>query len=652
MSVIIHCECGAKLQAKAALAGKRVPCPKCGRELTVPNGGDALPSLPEPVEEQEVWAIPTMPTMKPKASAKSPSRKKQSAILLAVFVGMALVTGASVGVKTWLRNQGRPVPELITQPGDPGTKGPPQPIREVEVPEAALTAMAACRQCLERQDLAGAGKALKKARRAGALDHQVKELEDAIQRAPECLAKAKRASADGDVDAAAWWDAHARSSFSRYVALLRDHPDSPFASQARAAAVQHVERLKVDLKVSKNELAKRAEAAVRSALAWGGAREVTGGEQAVLRVQVNAHGLSHSYGPAMQKFYTGASLSGSVSLTAQGVTILDAVPFGGIVPCPAEVEVKTTNQITGEYTGGIPYEEAFVRSRLAAIVRGALGDTDALIAIAQDKEAPVREGVVKMLGQIGGPAGIPIITAAAKDTNFKVRTAAMQAMAQSGTVPDERSFDSLVAALKDPSPGIRRAAASMLGKMDDPRAVPPLVAFMKTSHSPPDRETAVDALARHGRPAVEALLLVLKDKNTFARQAALKALGKLGDPVAVTPIVAVFKDDRGARKAAGEALAQLGEPAVEPLLDILKTARSFLTRDTAEVLGKLGDKRAVEPLIAVLRGRDMFGRIGAAKALGDLGDKRAIAPLKEAAKVRFGGLGKVAQEALKKLGAR
>ena len=89
----------------------------CSRELTVPDTDDApalevLPSLPDPVEEQDAWAIPAVSSPKPKASAKSTSRKKQSAILLAVFVGIAVLIGLNVGVKTWLRNRRKPAPGL------------------------------------------------------------------------------------------------------------------------------------------------------------------------------------------------------------------------------------------------------------------------------------------------------------------------------------------------------------------------------------------------------------------------------------------------------------------------------------------------------------------------------------------------------------
>ena len=62
------------------------------------------------------------------------------------------------------------------------------------------------------------------------------------------------------------------------------------------------------------------------------------------------------------------------------------------------------------------------------------------------------------------------------------------------------------------------------------------------------RIAAAKTLVKIGKPAVEPLIAVLKDKNElFARQTAAKALGKIGDSRAVEPLVAILKDikDKG-----------------------------------------------------------------------------------------------------------
>lgn len=45
MTISAICACGAKLEAKEELAGKRVKCPKCASTLTVPNGSAAVTSI-------------------------------------------------------------------------------------------------------------------------------------------------------------------------------------------------------------------------------------------------------------------------------------------------------------------------------------------------------------------------------------------------------------------------------------------------------------------------------------------------------------------------------------------------------------------------------------------------------------------------------
>jgi HEAT repeat protein len=103
------------------------------------------------------------------------------------------------------------------------------------------------------------------------------------------------------------------------------------------------------------------------------------------------------------------------------------------------------------------------------------------------------------------------------------------------------------------------------------------------------------------------------------------------------------------RKRAGEALTKIGGDAVEPLIRILRSGRTFAKTTSAYTLGSIKDKRAVESLIKALDDRDWGVRIAAITALGQIGDKKAVAPLTSLVNDRNADVRKLAQAALKKL---
>jgi len=87
------------------------------------------------------------------------------------------------------------------------------------------------------------------------------------------------------------------------------------------------------------------------------------------------------------------------------------------------------------------------------------------------------------------------------------------------------------------------------------------------------------------------------------------------------------KDYLVVRSKAAEALVKIGASAVNPLIATLKEENNYMQSTAAEVLGKIGDKRAVEPLIAAIKDKDSDLRREDVIALGKIGDKRAVEPL-------------------------
>ena len=185
----------------------------------------------------------------------------------------------------------------------------------------------------------------------------------------------------------------------------------------------------------------------------------------------------------------------------------------------------------------------------------------------------------------------------------------------------------------------------------DARGVEPLLAEIKGSGSV--SESAAEALAKIGTPAVGGLVALLDDSDMELRRRAAETLRKIGwqpgldrngasywavkknwakcieiGAPADEPLIALLRDsDDRARWEAAEALTQIGLPAVEPLIAAFKDSEWKVRQVAASALGTIGDARAVEPLIAALKDSDKDVRQLVVQALGKIGEATAVEPL-------------------------
>lgn len=161
---------------------------------------------------------------------------------------------------------------------------------------------------------------------------------------------------------------------------------------------------------------------------------------------------------------------------------------------------------------------------------------------------------------------------------------------------------------------IRMRAATALGEIGDLTAVAPLIraladdqGFWRLQALGPIsalaevgnvQQKAREALVKIGKPAVQALVAALNDRNDQRRVAAAHALGGIADACAVEPLIAALRDQVCfVRTAAAVALGEIGDArALDSLSKALKD-RAWATRmSTAEALGKIGDTRSVNAL--------------------------------------------------------
>ena len=192
-------------------------------------------------------------------------------------------------------------------------------------------------------------------------------------------------------------------------------------------------------------------------------------------------------------------------------------------------------------------------------------------------------------------------------------------------------------------PADRVLAAMLLGEMGEKAnpAIPFLIDILSDTQSviiqtetknivastSPDRE-ALTALVNIGKPAVQPLIAVVKDKNITVRKNAIEALGEIKDARAVDTLIVSLKDENpDIRKNAAEALGKIRDiRAIDALVTALKDKKSSVQESSKaaikNTLQQLKDKRAIEPLITLLNHDDPAIRHFAAEALVGIPDPR------------------------------
>jgi len=141
-------------------------------------------------------------------------------------------------------------------------------------------------------------------------------------------------------------------------------------------------------------------------------------------------------------------------------------------------------------------------------------------------------------------------------------------------------------------------------------AVPLLVESLK-HQSEQVRQGASDTLEAMGSPAIESLILAMRDPEFKGRGFATNTLGRIAkrtkDQRAIRALINVLEDDRSKEQHvdtnAALMLAQIGKPAIKPLIAALEYKNPDIPFDprnrrirswAATILGTMGDLRAAD----------------------------------------------------------
>lgn len=185
----------------------------------------------------------------------------------------------------------------------------------------------------------------------------------------------------------------------------------------------------------------------------------------------------------------------------------------------------------------------------------------------------------------------------------------------------------------------RAAASTTLKRLGAPAVEPLLVALRDSSPlAAGARPTIVETLGALGDArALAPLLAELRSPRADVRQATARALALLGNPVAIAALIDLFRQDERAIgdeagvvcvwEEAASALASFGEPALAPLCAALRDASPNVRAWSVVALGRLGDARALGLLVHMLADPTADVRAHAADALSSLGDIAAFPAL-------------------------
>ena len=244
-----------------------------------------------------------------------------------------------------------------------------------------------------------------------------------------------------------------------------------------------------------------------------------------------------------------------------------------------------------------------VRSR-AALALGNIGDASvipALLPLLKDAEGEVRSAACVAIAKFRDPSTFDDITNILLDDSLiEVRQSAARAL---GETKHPAAIPFLMEALRDSSWWFEReqAAADLL--------------------------TAIEKM---GPTVVEPLIEALGDKEGTVRKYAASVLGRLGDPRAIEELGMTLYDlHNEVGKAAAEALAKFGAPTVNIFIEALSHPEAAIRENSVVALSKIHEARIVPVLIEMLRDPERTVKMQAMQALGELREQRAIPALQE-----------------------
>jgi HEAT repeat protein len=240
----------------------------------------------------------------------------------------------------------------------------------------------------------------------------------------------------------------------------------------------------------------------------------------------------------------------------------------------------------------------------------------------QDK-AGVRKGAVEALGKIGDKKAIKPLIHVLRDENRGTRREAAMSLDQLGWQPDKKDTGAAYWIIK--------------GNWDKcveigMPAIDPLIVALKNMDEDMLQAATYALMQINGQQAVDRLLHMLRDESAKVRQTACAALDHIGWQADNSEAGAAYWIEKDQL----DRCIEIGAPAIEPLIAVIKgkgsenvalRGKDSRMRQVAiSTLAKIGGPRVIEALIDLLNSQDRQVGQRATTELGKLGNP-AVEPL-------------------------
>jgi HEAT repeat protein len=194
---------------------------------------------------------------------------------------------------------------------------------------------------------------------------------------------------------------------------------------------------------------------------------------------------------------------------------------------------------------------------------------------------------------------------------------------------DPRDIELLIDALDDDEFDVWYHAGRGLVKLGG-SSVPALLSSLQGTTRL--RRRVIELLGDINDPrTIEPLLAILQGQNQAEVELSAKALGKMNirNPDALAPLFKVFhsSNNRVIRSNLDKALLRMGDYAVEPLVELMNGPDLDLTNKAVLLLGRLKSELALKALVEHINDSQKGNRFNVVVALAEMNDAHAINPL-------------------------
>jgi len=189
-----------------------------------------------------------------------------------------------------------------------------------------------------------------------------------------------------------------------------------------------------------------------------------------------------------------------------------------------------------------------------------------------------------------------------QDEDSKVKEGAIYALGELG---DKRAVEPLITMLEDPSSDVRKSAAVALGWLKDKRAVEPLLNYFKKAQASEFSSITYALSELKDKEAVDPLIqMALEAESQQIRKPCIRALGKMNDKRAIIPLIKILTNEKEARDFhtfTNETLDRMLDAyGIKELIQAFDYSNDAVKWFASRKLRELSDK-SFEPLIHAIK---------------------------------------------------